>query len=54
MYVMGTTSTNASVEPGHVPSGAAPLALRLAEEARGLRGLDVLGRSVDRAPPATS
>jgi hypothetical protein len=38
--------------PSHVPSGAALLALQLAEEARGIRGLDVLRRSVDRAPPA--
>ena len=38
--------------PSHVPSGAALLALELSEEARGIRGLDVLRRSVDRAPPA--
>ena len=38
--------------PSHVPSGAALLAVRLSEEARGIRGLDVLRRSVDRAPPA--
>lgn len=38
--------------PSHVPSGAALLALQLAAEARGIRGLDVLRRSVDRAPPA--
>ena len=37
--------------PSHVPSGAALLALELSEEARGVRGLDVLRRSVDRAPP---
>ncbi len=37
--------------PSHVPSGAALLALELSEEARGIRGLDVLRRSVDRAPP---
>lgn len=37
--------------PAHVPSGAALLAVRLSEEARGIRGLDVLRRSVDRAPP---
>ena len=37
--------------PSHVPSGAALLALGLSEEARGIRGLDVLRRSVDRAPP---
>ena len=40
--------------PSHVPSGAALLALQLSEEARGMRGLDVLRRSVDRAPPAQS
>ena len=38
--------------PSHVPSGAALLALELSEAARGIRGLDVLRRSVDRAPPA--
>jgi hypothetical protein len=38
-------------EPSHVPSGAALLALELSEIARGIRGLDVLRRSVDRAPP---
>lgn len=37
--------------PAHVPSGAALLAVELSEEARGLRGLDLLRRSVDRAPP---
>ena len=37
--------------PSYVPSGAALLAVRLSEEARGIRGLDVLRRSVDRAPP---
>ncbi len=50
----GGASTTESVEPGRAPSGAALLALRLGEEARGLRGLDVLRRSVDRAPPVTS
>jgi hypothetical protein len=39
-------------EPSHVPSGAALLALQLSEIARGIRGLDVLRRSVNRAPPA--
>ena len=39
--------------PSHVPSGAALLAVQLSEEARGLR-LDVLRRSVDRAPPTQS
>lgn len=37
--------------PSHVPSGAALLAIELSEEARGISGLDVLHRSVDRAPP---
>jgi hypothetical protein len=41
----------ASYLPSLVPSGAALLALQLNEEARGIRGLDVLRRSVDRAPP---
>jgi hypothetical protein len=40
--------------PSHVPSGAALLALELSEEARGITGLDVLRRSVDRAPPTQS
>jgi hypothetical protein len=40
--------------PSHVPTGAALLAVQLSEEARGIRGLDVLRRSVDRAPPACS
>ncbi|HEX4977084.1 MAG TPA: hypothetical protein VFV40_04385 [Nocardioides sp.] len=44
----------ASAEPVHVPSGAALLALELGEQARGVRGLDVLRRSVDRAPPGRS
>jgi hypothetical protein len=34
-------------------SGGALLALRMSLRARGLRGLDVLRRSQDRAPPAT-
>lgn len=37
--------------PSHVPTGAALLAIELSEEARGISGLDVLRRSVDRAPP---
>ncbi|PSL08072.1 hypothetical protein CLV30_10139 [Haloactinopolyspora alba] len=44
----------ATAEPAHVLSGPALLALDLAENARGVRGLDVLRRSVDRAPPAWS
>ena len=46
-----TTVEAASVEPSHVPSGSALLAIALSELARGIRGLDVLRRSVDRAPP---
>lgn len=37
--------------PAGAPTGTALLALVLGEQARGLRGLDVLRRSVDRAPP---
>ena len=48
------TSAAAVAEPSHVPSGAALLALRLSDVARGIRGLDVLRRSVDRAPPLGS
>jgi hypothetical protein len=40
--------------PSHAPSGAALLALQLSEEARGIKGLDVLRRTVDRAPPVQS
>jgi hypothetical protein len=43
--------TESSHVPAHVPSGAALLAIALSEEARGIQGLDVLRRSVDRAPP---
>ena len=42
----------ATAEPSHVPTGAVLLAIELSEIARGIRGLDVLRRSVDRAPPA--
>lgn len=45
------TGRTASAEPAHVTSGAALLALQLGQAARGMRGLDVLRRSVDRAPP---
>lgn len=38
--------------PGHLLSGAALLAVLLSEQARGIRGLDVLRRIVDRAPPS--
>ena len=50
MYEQLTTQAT-TAGPSHVPSGAALLALRLSEVARGIRGLDVLRRSVDRAPP---
>ena len=46
--------TDRCLTPSHVPTGAALLALELSEQARGIRGLDVLRRSVDRAPPVTS
>ncbi|HEX6148471.1 hypothetical protein [Nocardioides sp.] len=50
--MIGYRTTRAdSAEPSHLPSGAALLALQLSEVARGIRGLDVLRRSVDRAPP---
>jgi hypothetical protein len=47
-------TSDRSYLPSHVPSGAALLALELSEESHGIRGLDVLRRSVDRAPPAQS
>jgi hypothetical protein len=46
-----TASADRCHLPSHVPSGATLLALELSKEARGIRGLDVLRRSVDRAPP---
>lgn len=46
-----TTVLTASAEPLRFPTGAALLAIALSELARGIRGLDVLRRSVDRAPP---
>lgn len=52
--VIAVGTTDRSHLPSHVSSGAALLALELSEEARGLRGLDVLRRSVDRAPPTQS
>ncbi|KGN37637.1 hypothetical protein [Knoellia aerolata] len=56
MAASPAATTSAPVErrhaPSHVPSGAALLALVASEEARGITGLDVLRRSVDRAPPA--
>ena len=48
---IGSATVDRSYLPSHVPSGAALLALELSEEAHGIRGLDVLRRSVDRAPP---
>ncbi|MFW5470703.1 hypothetical protein ACOCJ4_11705 [Knoellia sp. CPCC 206435] len=48
-----SAQTERSHVPSHVPSGAALLALRASEEARGITGLDVLRRSVDRAPPTS-
>ena len=52
---LGTVAVSAepSHTPPHVISGAALLALELSKEARGIRGLDVLRRSVDRAPPVS-
>lgn len=47
-----TASVRRRCVPSHVPSGPALLALELSQEARGIRGLDVLRRSIDRAPPA--
>lgn len=44
----------ATAEPSHVPAGAALLAVELGEVARGVRGVDVLRRSVDRAPPVAA
>jgi hypothetical protein len=55
----GHTSTHAVVRrsPGRSPApvtGRQLLALGMGLRARGLRGLDVLRRSRDRAPPAGS
>jgi hypothetical protein len=55
----GRTSTHAAVRrsPGRSPSpvtGRQLLALGMSLRARGLRGLDVLRRSRDRAPPVGS
>lgn len=54
MELESAMTSDRSYLPSHVPSGAALLALELSEEARGIRGLDVLRRSVDRAPPVQS
>lgn len=51
MIEQWAAAQTATAEPSHVPAGAALLALELGELARGIRGLDVLRRSVDRAPP---
>ena len=48
------TTPHRAPMPSHAPSGAALLALELNEEARGVKGLDVLRRTVDRAPPTQS
>jgi hypothetical protein len=48
-----TVRTGVRVPP-FVVSGGALLALRMSLRARGLRGLDVLRRSQDRAPPAAA
>lgn len=47
----GRTVLERSYPPLRVPSGAVLLAIELSEAARGISGLDVLRRSVDRAPP---
>ncbi|UUZ58582.1 hypothetical protein [Nocardioides sp. B-3] len=52
--VIAVGTTDRSHLPSHVSSGAALLAPELSEEARGMRGPDVLRRSVDRAPPTQS
>lgn len=52
--VIADGTTDLSHLPSYVSAGAALLALELSKEARGIRGLDVLRRSVDRAPPTRS
>ena len=54
MIKQWAAAQTATAEPSHVPSGAALLALAAAEISRGIHGLDVLHRSVDRAPPIAS
>ena len=49
-----STGPHRRVGIAHVVSGGELLALRMSLRARGLRGLDVLRRSQDRAPPATA
>jgi hypothetical protein len=53
MIKSGTVTTG-STESAHVSSGATLLAAELTEITRGINGIDVLHRSVDRAPPLTS
>ena len=52
--VPSRTGRGVPVRTPHVLPGAALLALAMSLRARGLRGLDVLRRSVDRAPPTVS
>ena len=59
MHAQGATAgaVAVSVVPARCLSsvtGAGRLALAMSLRARGLRGLDVLRRSQDRAPPASS
>lgn len=54
MELESAMTSDRSYAPSHVPSGAALLAIELSDEARGIRGLDVLRRSLDRAPPVQS
>jgi hypothetical protein len=49
-----STGPRGRVGTPRVVSGGELLALRMSLRARGLRGLDVLRRSQDRAPPATA
>jgi hypothetical protein len=49
--MIATRETRGLFGPDRSLSGAALLAVLLSEQARGIRGLDVLRRSVDRAPP---
>ncbi|RBY95319.1 hypothetical protein DQ237_14710 [Blastococcus sp. TF02-8] len=52
----GDTTSPRGLGPAAVPAltGGMLLALAMNRRARGLRGLDVLRRSQDRAPPSTS
>jgi len=56
---MGVSTSSVVLPPGtriaaHSLSGGMLLALAMNRRARGLRGLDVLRRSQDRAPPRHS